>query len=224
MRHGRWIAVAIGVAAAVALAAPAGAGVRAAASDKTILQAGVITAADVPSTLTPVKQTDVGSRNFSGIKSCKGIVNAMNTARRAPRALSPQFSDASQASNAFAQDTVNAFKDVKSASQNVAAYKAGSALTCYQDAYKKASRGQGQLTLTPITDLQGIGDDHAGYEASITVASQTGQPIHVIADIIVVRVGRAVVGFNLANDDVRLPQGPAIVNAVVARLRAALGA
>jgi hypothetical protein len=224
MRHGRWVAVAAGLAAAVALAAPAGAGVRAAASDKTILRAGVITPGDVPSTWAPAKQTDVGSRNFGGIKSCKAIVNAMNAAHRAPRALSRQFSDPSPTSNAFAQDSVNAFKDVKSATQNLAAYQASSALTCYQEAYKKATRGQGQLTLTPITDLPGVGDDRAGYEASITVTSQTGQPVHVIADIIVVRVGRAVAGFNLANNDVRIPQGPAIVNAVVARLRSALGA
>jgi hypothetical protein len=224
MRHGRWIAVAAGLAAAVALVAPAGAGVRAAASDKTILQVGVITPGDVPSTWATAKQTDVGSRNFSGIKSCKGIVTALNTAHRVPRALSQQFSDPAPNSNAFAQNTINAFKDVKSASQYLAAYKASSALTCYQEAYKKATRGQGQLTLAPITDLQGVGDDRAGYEASITITSQTGQPVHVIADIVVVRVGRAAVVFNLANNDVSLPNRPAIVNAVVGRLHTALGA
>jgi hypothetical protein len=218
MRQGRWIAVAVGVAAAVALVAPAGAGVKSAASDKAILRAGVVTTADVPSTWTATKQTDSGTKSYKGIASCKQIAAAMDAARRGPRALSPQFSDPALTSNALVQDTVYAFKNVKAAQQYLAPYKASNAGTCFQVAFNKASRGQGQATVTPITDLQSVGDEAVGYEASITGTDQNGKPVHAIADVIGVRVGRAFLGFDFLNNAVRLPQGVAIMQAAVSRL------
>jgi hypothetical protein len=223
MRQGRWIAVAAGLVAAFALVAPAGAGAKSAASDKAILRAGVLNAADVPSTWTATKQTDSGSKNYKGIASCKQIAAAIDTARRGPRVLSPQFSDPAAGSNALAEDTVYAFKTVKGAKQFLAPYQATNLTTCLEAAFKRAIGGQAQATVTPITDLQGVGDDRVGYEAGITLTDQTGKPVHVIADIIGVRVGRAIVGFDFLNTDVRIPQGPSIVNTVVSRLTSTVG-
>jgi hypothetical protein len=222
MRQGRWIAVAAGVATAVALVAPAGAGVKSAASDKAILKAGVLSPADVPSTWRSAKQTDAGTKSFKGIASCKQIVAATDAARRGPRALSRSFGDPAQTSNAGAQDTVYAFKNVKAAQQYVAAYKASNAATCFQDAFNRATSGS-QATVTPITDLQGVGDEAIGYEASVTGTDQNGKAVHVIDDLVGVRVGRAFLGFNFGNSDVRLPQGVAIVQAVVSRLTSTVG-
>ena len=222
MRQGRWIAVAAGVAAAVTLAAPAGAAARSAASDQAILKAGVLTAADVPSTWTSAKQTDPGTKSFQGIASCKQIVAAMNAARRGPRALSRSFGDPAQASNAGAQNTVYAFKSVKAAQQYIAAYEASNAATCFQDAFNRGTRGA-QATVTPITDLQGVGDQAVGYEASETGTDQNGKAVHVVADLVDVRVGRAVVTFMFGNSDVRIPQGVAIVQSVVTRLTSTVG-
>jgi hypothetical protein len=222
MRQGRWIAVAAGVAASVALVAPAVAGVKSAASDKAILKAGVLTAADVPSTWTSAKQADSGSKGFKGIASCKQIVAATDTARRGPRALSRSFGDPATTSNAGAQDTVYAFKNVTAAQQYVAAFAASNAATCFQDAFNKATSGS-QATVTPVTDLQGVGNQAIGYEASVTGTDQNGKAVHVIDDLVGVRVGRAFVGFNFGNNDVRLPQGVAIVQAVVSRLTATVG-
>ena len=222
MPQGRWIAVAAGFAAAVMLVAPADAGVKSAASDKAILKAGVLTAADVPSTWMSVKQSDSGTKSFQGIASCKQIVAAMNAARRGPRALSRSFGDPAQASNAGAQNTVYAFKSVKAAQQYIAAYEASNAATCFQDAFNKATSGS-QATVTPITDLQGVGDEAVGYEASVTGTDQSGKAVHVVDDLVDVRVGRAVMTFNFGNRDVRLPQGVAIVQAVISRLTSTVG-
>jgi hypothetical protein len=222
MRQGRWIAVAAGLAAAVTLVAPAGAGVKSAASDKAILKAAVLTAADVPSTWVAAKQTDSGSKSYKGIAACKQIVAATDSAHRGPRALSPQFTDPAAASNALAQNTVYAFKSVKAAQQYLASYEASNSASCYEQAFKRASGGHGQITVAPITNLQGVGEQAVGYEASITGTDQNGQPVHVIADVIDVRVGRGVVGFNFLNNNVVIPQGVAIVNAAVARLTSAV--
>jgi hypothetical protein len=222
MRQGRWIAVAAGVAAAAALVAPAGAGVKSAASDKAILKAGLLTAGDVPSTWTSAKQTDPGTKGFQGITSCKQIVAATNAARRGPRALSRSFGDPSQTSNAGAQNTVSAFKNIQAAQQYLAAYTASSAATCFQDAFNRGTRGA-QATVTPVTDLQGVGDQAVGHEASETGTDQSGKSVHVVADRIDVRVGRAVVTFMFGNSDVRIPQGVAIVQAVISRLTATVG-
>lgn len=220
MGQGRWIAVAAGLAAAVAVVAPAGAGVKAAASDKAILKAAVLTSADVPPTWVAAKQADSGTKNYKGIAACKQISAAMDAAHRGPRALSPQFSDPAPTSNALAQDTVDAFKNVKAAQQFLAPFEASNAASCYQQAFNKASRGQGKTTVVPITNLQGLGDEAVGYEATITGTDQNGQPVHVIADVIGVRVGRGLVGFNFLNNNVVIPQGVAIVNAAVGRLTA----
>jgi hypothetical protein len=222
MRQGRWIAVAAGVAAAVGLVAPAVAGVKSAASDKAILKAGVLTAADVPSTWTSAKQADAGTKGFKGIASCKQIVAATDTARRGPRALSLSFGDTAPTSAAGAQDTVYAFKNVKAAQQYVVAYEASKAAKCFQDAFNRATSGS-QATVTPITDLQGVGDQAVGDQASVTGTDQNGRAVHVIDDLVGVRVGRAIVVFNFGNNDVRLPQGVAIVQAVVSRLTSTVG-
>lgn len=222
MRHGRWIAVAAGVAAALALMAPAGAGMKGAASDKAILRATVLTKADVPSTWTGLKQTDVATKNYQGLASCKPISAAIVAGRRVPHALSSRFLDSAPTSNSLAQNEAFAFKTAKAAQQYLAAFKASNAATCYTEAFNRASNGF-QAVVTPITDLQGVGNEAAGYEATITGTDQNGAPVHVIADVITVRVGRGVAGFNLANNAVRLPQGVSIVRASVSRLTAAVG-
>jgi hypothetical protein len=222
MRHGRWIAAATGLAAAAVLVAPAAATVKGAASNPAILQAGLIAAADAPPGWTAHKQPDTGTKNFQGIGACKALVAAITAARhRVPRLLSPQFSDPAASNTSLAEDTVYAFKNVKSATQYLSAYRPTAALTCVQQAFKRAAGASGQATVAPLTGLQGIGDDNAGFEAAITLPDRTGQSIHVVADLIGIRVGRAFLGFDFASADRQIAQGPAIVNAVVSRVRSA---
>jgi hypothetical protein len=219
VRQERWIAVAAGLAAAVTLVAPAGAAVTAAASDKVIFQAGVLTAADgVPSTWTSTKpkHTNTGAKSLKGIASCKQIAAADDLAQHGPHVDSPKFSDpAAPAGTTLAENTVYAFKTVKGAQQYLSAFEASSATTCLEQSVTKASGGKAHVTVTPLSSRQGVG---VGYEANITVTDQTGNPVHVIDDLIFLRVGRALVTFGFSNKDVFLPQGPSIVGTVVSRL------
>jgi hypothetical protein len=227
MRHGRWIALAAGLAAALALVAPAGARVKAAPSDKALLQAGVMTAADVPSTWTAKKQADTGSKGYKGIVDCKQIVAAINAGRRGPNAHSPEFFDPTSTSNALAQDSVFVFKNVKAATQYLSTFQATNASSCLKQALTKATGGKGQVTVeghrfvvAPITDLPvGIGDDQVGYEASITGTSQSGQPVHIVVDLVGMRIGRTIVEFDFLNNDTQLQPAPTIVTGVVSRVR-----
>ncbi len=219
MRQGWWIAVAVGLIAAVTLSAPVGAALKAAASDKAIFQAGVLTAADgVPSTWTSTrpKHTNTGAKSLKGIGSCKQIAAADDLAQHGPHVDSPRFSDpAATAGTTLAENTVYAFKTVKGAQQYLSPLEASSATTCVEQSLIKASGGKAQVTVTPISSLQGVG---VGYEARVAGADQAGNPVQVIDDLIFVRVGRAVVAFGFSNKDAFLPQGPSIVGTVVSRL------
>jgi hypothetical protein len=219
MRHGRSIAVVLGVAAALTLAAPGGAAVKTAASDRAILRAGVLTKADVPATWTGMKQSEVATKNYQGLAPCKQIAVALATGRRTPHALSPRFLDPTPTSNSLASNEVVAFKTVVAAQRYLAAFEASNASTCFMQAFNRATTGF-QATVTPITGLQGVGNEAAGYEASITGTDQNGAPVNVIGDVVTARVGRAVVGFNFGNNAVRLPQAESIVQATVGRLTA----
>ena len=146
---------------------------------------------------------------------------ALDSGQRRPRAVSPRFAD--PASSAQAEGTVYAFKTVKTAQQYLAPFEATSGATCFRDGFTKAVGSQNQVTITPITDLQGVGDHAFGYQASETGTDQNGKAVHVVADLVDVRVGRAVVTFMFGNSDVRIPQGVAIVQSVVTRLTSTVG-
>lgn len=221
MRNRRWIAPVVGTVAALALMTPASAGVKTAGSDKAILRAGIITKADVPSTWTGMKQADVATKSYQGLAPCKAIAAAIATGHRAPHALSQRFLDPAPTSNSLAQNEATAFKNVKAAQSYLAPFQASGAAACLTQAFNRASTGFSAV-VTPITDLQGVGDDAVGYEASITGTDQSGAPVHVIADVVTVRAGRGVAVFNLGNNDVRLPQAVAIVRATASRLSAAV--
>lgn len=75
----------------------------------------------------------------------------------------------------------------------------------------------GSPTVSPITDLPGFGDASVGYEIAVPF-SDGGQASTLYLDIIAVRIGRAFVGFNFSNFDERIPNGPAIAQAVVIRV------
>jgi hypothetical protein len=223
MRHGRWIAAVTGLVAVAALAAPAAAGVKSAASNQAIFRAGVVSAADTPPGWTSRKQTDSGVGQFKSLPDCKQIVAVVGKARKSPRMLSPEFSDPNAPTSTTVADVVFALKSAKAAQQTLAAYQARSALPCFQELFKKAlGNVPAQVTVTPISDLQGVGDANAGFEATIA-ATGSGQSLKLVGEFIAVRVGRAYVAFNFLNSNERLPQGPAIVNGIVNRLRAVTG-
>jgi len=212
---------AVVVATAVGLTVGAGASARPVGlSDAAILRAGVIRAKDVPTTWAAVKQSSTASP-YTGVSPCRAINAAEETAkRRVPRARSPEFTDTQSAGTTMADDTVYAFPNVTAAGRYLSVYQASSTGLCLQTVLAKAVGPAGTATVAPLTaQLQGLGDANAGYEGTIQGTSQQGQPIALVADLVAVRVGRAVVTFEFLNANVQIPDGPGIVDTVVRRLQ-----
>jgi hypothetical protein len=122
-----------------------------------------------------------------------------------------------------AENAVYAFSNKAAASKFVSAYQGAGAMACFDKLAADVGKGRptaGPPTAAPVTDLQGVGDEATGYEITATF-TQDGGNATLYIDFVVVRVGRAVIGFGFTNVDARIPQGPDIVNAVVQRVSAA---
>lgn len=202
------------LAALVVLAAPAAAGES--KSDKALLKAGVITKADVPSDWTSKKasQSDQSLRS----PACKDIKAAVDTAKKkTPRQRSRAF-EPSGTSATSAQDTVYAFKNVSGAKKFLASYSDPSANACFEALANELATRQptaGTPGVAPI-GLQGI-DEVVGYEITVPY-TVGGENTTLYVDFVVVRQGRAVLGFAFSNQDERIPEGPSIVQSVVGRV------
>lgn len=194
-------------------------------SDRAILKAGVITKSDVPSGWTSKKSTS-SEKAFQGIPECKQIKTATDNAKKkVPRARSREFSEPTSRGTTSTEDTVYAFKNVSGAQNFIAVYQSSEASTCIEKATAKAASGQasaGQPTVSPVTDLQGVGDEAVGYEIEVPFTA-SGQSATLFLDLIAVRVGRAFIGFNFSNLGERIADGPTIVQSVVARVASAQG-
>jgi hypothetical protein len=218
-RRKRLLILAVPIAVSLALAGPA----AAAGSDKAILKAGVITKADVPAEWTSKRGTSSGDA-LRGLKECKKINTAVAAAKKdEPRARSREFADPVREHATTAENAVYAFANKKDASKFVSAYKGSAAMSCFERLGTEVERNRPAATppsVGPITDLQGVGDEANGYEIAATY-TQNGGEATLYIDFIVVRVGRAVLGFAFTNVDARITQGPDIVGAVVQRVAAA---
>ncbi|MGH9031574.1 MAG: hypothetical protein ACRDY4_08940 [Acidimicrobiia bacterium] len=73
------------------------------------------------------------------------------------------------------------------------------------------------LTLNEL-DVEGTGDDGAGYSVALT--AENGFVLD--SDLVIVRLGRAVVTLNAENGEEPLPIGPDLLVAVLERLEPAL--
>ena len=221
-RRTRLLTLAVPVAASLALAGPAVAAGET-KGDKAILKAGVVTKADVPAEWTSKKGESTNS-SLKGIKECKKINTAVADARKDnPRTRSREFSDPVPEHATSAENAVYAFSNKASATKFVSAYQGAGATACFDQLAAEVGKNRpvaGPPTAAPITDLQGVGDEATGYEIAATV-TQDGGNATLYIDFVVVRVGRAVMGFGFTNVDARIPQGPDIVNAVVQRVSAA---
>lgn len=224
MQHGRGMVVLLGLAAATTFAVgPAAAATAAPSSNQAILNAGVITASDVPATWTAAKQPDVGTKQLKGIAACKQIIAVDTVAHSGPRKVSPTFSDPVAQGNTYAESTVYAFKNAAAAAKYLMPFQASNAATCFQGSLQKALGSQAQVSAgQPIQNLQGVGDTSLGLEYQVQANVQGSQMTYVF-DVVGVRIGRAFVGFTFANPNVTIPQGPAIVNAVIGRVQSTAG-
>jgi len=207
------------VAAALVLAPLLNVAAPAPRSTPAILRAGVIHPRDVPAGWTASLQ-DQTALPFAGVAPCAAINAADATARRrAARAASPRFTDPQSAGTTAADNTVDAFRSAPAAARDLAAYQAPDAAACLQAVLTQAGGPGATVTVTPLaSQLHGLGDANAGYEGTIAGRGQQGQPIALVADLVAVRVGRAVVVFEFLNANRPIPEGPGIVDTVVGRL------
>jgi hypothetical protein len=221
-RRIRWLTFGVLIAALLVLAAPVAAAGES-KGDKAILKAGVITKADVPAEWISEKSGSSGDA-LKGIRACRRINTAVENAREnQPRARSREFSDPASRAQSQAENAVYAFDNARAAGRFVAAYEGSAATACFEGLAEEVGKGQpitGPPTLSPITDLQGVGDEALGYEIAASY-TQEGGAATLYVDFVVVRVGRAALGFVFANVGERISQGPDIVNAVVQRVSAA---
>lgn len=184
-----------------------------------VLKAGVIVAGDVPAAWTSVpahQSTDL--LRDDGIPACAVARAAVRAANRgARRAFSRQFVAPDQIGGA--QDVVVVARSVAAAQTFLHAYGGPQGQACAQAVVDRIARGAGgTAVVTPLTDLAGSGDDALGYQFLIS-APNHGVTVTEVSDLVVVRVGRAVAGFQFQNAILPLPDRPGIVHAVLTRLR-----
>jgi hypothetical protein len=209
----------LAVLAVVAGSSSAVAAGRTSAPTATILKAGLMVARDVPSawtsTTTP-KNAEL--LRVEGIAACAATRAALSAANRgASRAFSRKFVAPDQIG--AAQDVVFVGRNGGAAQSFTAAYDGPQGQACVQAVVDKiAKQASGTAVVTPFTDLAGLGDQALGYEFLIS-APNHGAVVTGVYDLIVVRVGRAVTGFQFQNAILPLPERTSIVNAVVTRIR-----
>jgi hypothetical protein len=209
------------VAVSLGLASPAVAGES--RSDKAILEAGVITRADVPADWTS-ERGETGARALRGIRECKKINAALDAAKKnEPQARSREYEDPAVQGTTAAEDTVHVFKNASAATRFLSSFQGSGANACFDEAAAKIASDEptaGTPTVAPITDLQGVGDEAVGYEIVIPY-TQGDRSFSVYLDLVAVRVGRTALRFSFSNIGGRISQGPDIVNAVVERVATA---
>lgn len=220
-RAGLVLVVAVAVGSLFGESAAVAAAVKVSKKDKAILAAGVVQAGDVPAGWTSSRPSGSGTVDIPGVATCRSIKAATVAARRAPNATSPQFKDPMAVN--LADDQVYAFKSVRAARSYLAGYTSSDAPNCLQMVFARpfgppGVQVQGTPTVSGLTDLQGVGDQNAGYEIVVNLTSQD-QTFALYWDLVYARVGRAVVHFVFNNAGARLPQSTDIMNAVIDRVK-----
>jgi hypothetical protein len=216
LRVGSVVVAVLAVLAGSSVAVAAG---SAGASTGAILKAGLIVPRDVPSawtsTTTP-KNPEL--LKVEGIAACAATRAALSAANRgASRAFSRKFVAPDQIG--AAQDVVFVARNDSAAQSFATAYDGPQGRACVQAVVDKiAKQASGSAVVTPLTDLAGLGDQALGYEFLIS-APNHGAVVTGVYDLIVVRVGRAVTGFQFQNAILPLPERTSIVGAVVTRFR-----
>jgi hypothetical protein len=214
-----WV-VAVAAATVVMAAAPTGASPS--RTTASLLRAGQIARADLPAGWKHSKQIDT-LRSLPRLDACRPVAAASRAARQhVPRTLSPTFIAPGSAGITFAEDTVYAFPSARAARAYLSVFQGPGALACVTGVFQHAlAKLHASVTVTPTTALAGSSDAAAGYEGTLATHDAQGTPVTVVFDLAAVVVGRAFVGFDFSNLSGTLPQGPALVQAVTARLRAA---
>jgi hypothetical protein len=227
MRRIIWVLCAASAASAL-LPSPAASAAAAATqkgSDKKIVAAGQVTAADVPGGWMTRAQPSASTTEFKGISGCKKQRSTADEARRQAKVgRSPQFFDpGSPRATTSIASTVYAFRTAKSAEKFVGAFRVASAPRCIQqqlDHSAGGTTGVGPASTANIANLPAVGDDRIGYEATVPLTARN-QTVLLYFDVVEYRTGRAAVSFAFTSIGQPVQQLPDVVTSVVTRVQQA---
>jgi hypothetical protein len=201
---------------------------KTAASDKALLKAGVLRVRDLPGRWRS-RSVTLGSGNaLQGVGGCEEQSAALDLEQR--RAPSPAFYEPETPPGAItsqASNVARVFKNEALADQFLSAYKADSAAACLHQTNEsrlKQRNASADITLTeftPIAGLGGIGDDSVGYAAVLNVSTSDQGATTGPLDLVYVRVGRAVLGFQLGVQGQDVSQVADIISHPVKRVQKA---
>jgi hypothetical protein len=145
---------------------------------------------------------------------CEGIERARNRGDDVPNAQSPDFDDTNDP-NALrsVQNDVFIFPKVSGAKRFVKPFREDGE-ACLQGRAEEIPDATG----IEVQELDVGGG--VGYSVFVTVPNN-GEEVTLVSDVVLVRVGRAITTFSGENVDEPIPEGPEILDTVIARLREA---
>ena len=206
----KFLTLAAGACAVLLMAAPVAADEE---EDQAIADDSVLTLADLPEGWVEGDAADDDDPAEGEVPACEAIERAIDRGDEAPHAESPDFDDG---------DDPNG---VTSVSNEVVVFPKAKAAKRYLKPFEtdgeECLSGRGDTIPGALDvrveelEVQGTG---AGYTVFVTVESN-GQQVTLASDIVVVRVGRAIANFAAESVDEPLPDGPQILDTVLARLQ-----
>lgn len=198
---------------------PAAAGAN---DDEAIAKRALLRASDLPDSWEADESADPDQDDPAEgrVPECEDIEAAIDKGDKSPHADSPQFDDGDDPNGiASVSNEVFVFPKAKGAKRYLAPFKADEAADCLLG---RAEVIPNILDAELVDlDVAGAGTDGVGYSALLTFDNE-GVPFTLAVDVVVVRVGRAIVTFAAENADEPLPIGPDLLRAVTDRLEEAL--
>jgi hypothetical protein len=196
--------------AVVFAAAPVAAGDD---EDQQIADDAVLTVADLPEGWEE-GDPDEDDPAEGLVPVCEGIERARNRGDDVPNAQSPDFDDTNDP-NALrsVQNDVFVFPKASGAKRFIKPFREDGEV-CLQG---RAEEIPG-VTGVDVQELDVGGG--VGYSVFVTLDDE-GEEVTLVSDVVAVRVGRAITTFSGENVDEPIPEGPEILDTVIARLQEA---
>jgi hypothetical protein len=196
----------------------------AASSDKAIEKQAVLKQRDFPAGWASSPRTDAPP---STDPACADI-EAVNRALRPIATRSPDFS---KSQFTMANNSVVLLKTTKQARKYLEPYRTATAVACLESVVKEAfadpAIASTRVEVSPTDDVPRGAHEAAGFDMQVTVTTvatpqQPARAVVLYWDLVVLRVGRALANFGFLNPIRPLPEQDELIDAVVARLEAAL--